>query len=308
MKNNSTQLLILLTVVAIGFGLIFLLSDYLEKNRPALPEGFEDQDLALQGAKLKNYSLGFNGLMADWYWMQSLQYIGNKINKSEGTINIENLRPLKPRLLYPLLDNATSLDPQFLVAYSYGAVVLPAIDPEQAIKITEKGIENNPGEWRLFQHLGYIYWRLKNFEKASETYQKGSEIKGAPTFMKAMVAQMKSQGGSRETARIIYQQMLTDSQDEKTKEMATIRLMQLDSLDEREAVQKVLDSFKTQNNRCASKWSEIFPLLRTIKLPNNKDFRIDKSNNLIDPSNAPYQLDINKCQILLDSSTKIPIQ
>jgi tetratricopeptide (TPR) repeat protein len=309
MKHNSKQLVVSLLLVGAGFGLIFLLSSFLESNRPPLPEGFEDEDLALQGAKLKNYSLGFNGLMADWYWMRSLQYIGDKINKSDkSTLNIENLRPLEPRLLYPLLDNATSLDPHFMTAYSYGAIVLPAIDPEQAIKIAEKGIANNPQEWRLYQHLGYIYWRLKNFEKASETYEKGSQIEGAPPFMKMMVAQMKSQGGSRETARAIYRQMLLDADDEKTKEVATLRLMQLDSIDEREAIQAVLNSFKAQNNRCPAKWVEVFPLLKNIRLPNNRDFSVDKLQNLVDPSGMPYVLETKNCQVNLDAASKIPTQ
>lgn len=310
MKNSSAKLIISVVFVVIGFGLVYLLSNFINNNRPPLPENFEDQDLLLQGSKIKGYTLGFNGLMADWYWMQSLQYIGDKITNSKDTnINIEDLRSLNPRLLYPLLDNATSLDPKFLTIYSYGAVVLPAIDPNQAIKIAEKGIANNPNEWRLYQHLGYIYWRLKDFDNAAESYQKGSQIDGAPSFMELMAAQMKTQGGSRQTARIMYEQMLSEAQDSQTKEVATLKLMQIDSLDEREAIQNALNSFKNQQNRCANNWMEIFPILKNVKLPNNRDFSIDKSSNLVDPSGIPYLLDKQKCQIMLDrKSTKISLE
>ena len=310
MKNHFRQTVITLAVVAIGFGLIFVLSNFLENNRVPLPENYEDQDLALQGAKLKNYSLGFNGLMADWYWMQSLQYIGNKLVKTNNEkINIDDFRPLNPRLLYPLLDNATTLDPQFLTVYSYGAVVLPAIDPNQAIQITQKGIANNPTEWKLYQHLGYIYWRLKNYEKASEVYGQGAKLADAPPFMQMMAAQMKSQGGSRQTARSMYQQMAADAQDDQTKKLAKLRLMELDSLDEREAINPVLQEFKKTNNRCIKNWSEIFTLLKSVKLPTGKDFQVDKTGNLVDPSGVPYLLDQQNCQVNLDSkNTKIPSQ
>lgn len=309
MKNNRLQIIISTILIAGCFVLVFILSNFLEKNRPPLPKGFEDQDLMLQGAKLKDYSLGFNGLIADWYWMQSLQYIGNKIaNSKEQTINLGDLRPLNPRLLYPLLDNATSLDPRYLAVYSYGAIVLPAIDTDQAIKITEKGIANNPQEWRLYQHLGYIYWRTKNYEKASEIYEKGSKIAGAPQFMQIMTAQMKTQGGSRETARAIYEQMLAEAQDTQTKDTAALYIMQIDSLDERDAVNSVLTEFKTKNNHCPNNWNEIFPFLQTVKLPNNRDFLIDKNNNLVDPSGKPYILDKQSCQITLDKTSKIPLQ
>lgn len=306
MGKNSKQLIASLAAVLIGFGLVFVLSNFVKTNRPAMPEGYLDEDLALQGARLKGFSLGFEGLIADWYWMQSLQYIGDKIVKSQADINLENLQPLNPRLLYPLLDTATDLDPQFLTVYSYGAIVLPAINPEQAIRIAEKGIANNPSEWRLYQHLGYIHWRLRNYEKAAEVYAEGAKIEGVPPFMKMMAAQMKSQGGSRETARVMYQQMFEDAQDSQIKEVAANRLAELESLDERDAIRTVLNNFKEKYNRCPNNWSEIFPLLKSVRLPNGKDFRIDKSNRLVDPSGVPYILDRSACDINLDPSSKIP--
>jgi tetratricopeptide (TPR) repeat protein len=307
MKNNLRHNFISIAVIVLSFVAVFGLSNFLEKSRPPLPEGLEDQDLALNGAKLKGYTLGFEGLMADWYWMQSLQYIGNKVVKSDQqVINLENLRPLNPRLLYPLLDNATDLDPNFLAAYSYGAIVLPAIDADQAIKITEKGIRQNPKVWRLYQHLGYIYWRMKNYEKASEVYQQGAKIEGAPPFMQMMAAQMKTQGGSRETSRKMYEQMFAEAQDDQTKETAAIRLLELDSFDQRDLIRSALEDFQAKNNRCPSNWREIFPLLRP-----NKSLVFDASTNApLDPSNAPYVLlNSGKCEVSIDGKiSKIPVE
>ena len=312
MTNKSLQAIIFTTLILLGFGAVFGLSNYLEKVRPPLPVGFEDQNLALQGSKLKGYTLGFEGLIADWYWMQSLQYIGDKVAKSDQqVINLENLKPLNPRLLYPLLDNATDLDPNFLAAYSYGAVVLPAIDANQAIKITEKGIRENPTEWRLYQHLGYIYWRMKNYEKAAEVYQNGAKIGGVPPFMQMMAAQMKNQGGSPETARAMYEQMLDQAQDSQTKEIAALRLLELDSLDEREVILKSLQDFQAKNNRCAGSWREIFQVLRTQKTKTGKPLRFDSATfSPIDPTDIPYiLLNSNRCDVAVDSKvSKIPAQ
>lgn len=296
----------LAVLIVVGFFAVFTLSNFLEKNRPALPENYADEDLSLQGAKLKDYVLGFEGLLADWYWMKSLQYIGDKILNSKKDFSIDDMNPLNPRLLYSYLNNATDLDPKFISVYEYGATVLPAIDKEQAIKLTQKGIDNNPESWRLYQYLGYIYWRLKDYEKAAETYTKGSQITGAPDFMKSMAARMKSEGGNRETARIVYRQMFDEAQDAQAKENAKIRLLQLDSLDEREALQKVLDNFKSRNNRCVNNLREVLPLLQQVRLPDGKDFRLDSLNNLLDPTDAPYLLDKEKCVVKLDEAkTKI---
>jgi hypothetical protein len=63
---------------------------------------------------------------------------------TDKAIRIDDMSELNPRLLYPYLDNATALDPNFTSVYEYGATCLPAIDNEQAVKLGEKGIRDNP--------------------------------------------------------------------------------------------------------------------------------------------------------------------
>jgi tetratricopeptide (TPR) repeat protein len=224
-------------VIVCGFAGVFLLSSYLETNRISVPESYADEDLSLQGKKLKGYALGAEGLVADWYWMRALQYVGDKVvKKGIESLNIDDMTELNPRLLYPMLDNATDLDPKLMAAFSYGATILPAIDPQQAIKLTEKGIAANPNEWRLLQYLGYIYWKLKDYEKAGEVYDRGAAIPGAPPFFRMMAARIRTESGSRDLAREIYKQSIAEAPDEQTKTVSEIRLMELDSMDERDAI------------------------------------------------------------------------
>lgn len=297
-------------LIVAGFFCIFLLSGMIQRNRPPLPDSFTDSDLSLNGSRLKGFALGMEGLLADWYWVRSLQYIGDKmVSRQDANIDLEDLRSLNPRLLYPLLDNATDLDPHFVAAYSYGAIVLPAIDQEKAIKMASKGIANNPNEWRLYQHLGYIYWKLGQYEKAAETYDQGGSIPGASSFMKLMAASMRSEGGSRSTARSIYRQMLAESADEMVKITAERRLKEQDWLDERDAINAVLSDFKERNDRCANSFSEVAPLLFQIKLPEGGALRVDAAKRLVDPTDAPYILDKENCRVKLDAEkTKLPLE
>lgn len=296
-------------VIVFGLAGVFFASDFVERSRPALPANYADEDLSLQGARLKGFSFGFEGLLADWYWMRSLQYIGEKVvadRERNERFDLENLGRLNPRLLYPLLDNATTLDPKFVAAYSYGAVVLPAIDGEQAVKLVEKGIANNPNEWRLYEQLGYIFWRKNDYERAADAYARGARVDGAPVFLKVMASKMLTAGGDRATARSIYEQMLVAAPDRQVKDNAAMHLAQLDSLDERDALGAALQSFKQKNNRCASAWREILPLLQTAKLPNGRKFRVDAGGNVVDPSGAPYLLDAETCAAKPDEArTKI---
>ncbi len=297
------------SVILIGFAGVFFLSGFIEKNRPPMPVGYEDEDLVFQGAKLKDFSLGLNGLIADWYWMQSLQYLGGKFaEKPDAKIDVNDLREFDPKLLYPLLDNAVSFDPQFYGVYEYGAVVLPAIDPALAVKIIEKGIENNPKEWRLYNQLGYIFWTQKDYARAATAYENAAKIEGASPLMKTMAAKMQTEGGSRETARAIFSQMFEEAQDTKTRQTAEIQLLKLDALDELDAINSVLQSFKQKNNRCAGDLREILPFLANVKLPANKDFRIDNNKNPVDPGGAPYILDKQNCTAQLDrDKTTLPL-
>ncbi len=309
MKSESIKTLIPSALIIFGFLAIFGVSNFLENRHSVLRDGHLDEDLSLQGAKLKGFAFGFEGLLADWYWIRALQYIGAKIvNIPSGQrFSLENLKPLNPRLLYPLLDNAATLDPKFLEVYSYGALVLPAIDKEQALKLTKKGILHNPREWRLYQHLGFINWRLSKYDEAAESYEKGAMIEGAADFMKLMAARMRSEGGSRETAKQIYRQMFNESKDKNTKEYAHNRLSQLDSLDEMDAIRRALKNFEEQKSRCPQNWKEIFPLIQNVKLPNNRDFRVDEKGNIVDPMGTPYLLKNNPCDVSVDmQNTKLP--
>ena len=301
MAIRSKSTVIPLAVVVVCFVLSILLSRHIEATKPPLPENYADTDLEMNGSYLKGYALGTESLIADWYYMRSLQYVGDKlINDKSDFINIEDLRDLNPRLLYPYLENATDLDPHFIAAYSYGALVLPAIDRQQAITLTQKGIANNPNEWRLYQYLGYIYWHEKDYEKAAEYYQKGSEVAGSAPFMKMMAAMMRSEGGSRETARRIFEQMLQDNaQDPAVVTTARLRLMELDWLDQRDAINPVLSKFKSTNGRCPNDLREILSQLRNVKLPAS-DFQLDNTGQLVDPSGAPYLFDHEKCEVKLD--------
>ncbi len=130
--------------------------------------------------------------------------------------------------------------------YQYAAVVLPAIDEEEAIRITKKGIAANPTEWRLYQHLGYIYWQRGDFKAAGEAYAQGATIPGAPPWMESMKARMAAEGGSRDVAREIYTRMYEQAGDSQVKETAYLRLLQLDSMDQRDVIRRVLAVYQVR--------------------------------------------------------------
>jgi tetratricopeptide (TPR) repeat protein len=298
-KGSIRDGLLLLTVV-IGIGSVVGLSRALDSHRPPVDPNFDEEQLYLNGATARRISLGFNGLAADWYWMRSLQYVGRKIIDVPENIEIDSLGQLNLKLLAPLLDTATTLDPQFMEPYQYAAVVLPDIDREQAIRITKKGIAANPSAWRLYQYLGYIYWQQKDFQAAGEAYDQGSKLPGAPAWMLAMKAKMADERGSRELAREIYERMYEQAGDDQVKEMARRRLLELDSLDEREILGKVLGNFQSRVGRCPASWKETEPLLRALRM------KVDSAGAPLDPGGEAYVLVTDKCKVELGPKSQVP--
>ena len=290
----------LLFTLLIGLASIVGLSRWLDSHRPPTDSRIEEEQLYLNGTTAKRISLGFNGLAADWYWMRSLQYVGRKVLEGKHNIQIDNLGQLNLKLLAPLLDNATTLDPQFMEPYQYAAMVLPSIDLQQAIRITRKGIAANPSAWRLYQQLGYVYWQQRDFQAAGDAYAQGAKLPGAPAWMEAMKAKMALEGGSRELAREIYSRMYEQASEVSVKEMARRRLLQLDSLDQRDGLRKVLAAFHSKVGRCPSSWREIEPVLRALRVD------LDSTGAPLDPAGTAYVLVNAGCDLDLDPKSEVP--
>jgi len=303
MSNERLKNITLGLVILVGIASAALLVRWTDKLRPPVDPNAMDESLYLNDKTARRMSLGFNGLAADWYWMRSLQYVGKKLLISTGDISLDDLSGLNIKLLAPLLDTATTLDPEFIEPYEYGAVVLPAIDVQQAIRLTEKGIKANPNAWRLYHHLGYIYWRQGQYQLASETYARGAQIPGAPAWMEAMTAKIQSEGGSRSTAREIYTRMYEQSGDQQVREMASKHLMRLDSLDQQDGLRKLFAAYQTRTGKCPESWRELGPVFRAVGIP------MDQAGSPLDPSGAPYILKAGACEVELDrKTTKVPLK
>lgn len=223
---------------------------------------------------VRRLSLGYSGLMADIYWTRVVQYFGGKHHE----------RSMQYKLLKPLLDITTTLDPQLLVAYEFGSVFLAqqppegAGDPEAAAELVQKGIRENPGAWRLYYHLGFIYFQeLKDPKRASEAFLKGSEVPGAMPWMKVMAAALAQNAGEAQVARYLWTNVLNDAQDPMLRSNAVKRLQALRVDEEVSVLQQYVDRFTESFGHRPASWQEMIlqQFLRAVPT---------------DPLGNPYQL------------------
>jgi len=169
--------------------------------------------------------------------------------------------------------------------------------------LLNSGVAANPTTWRLYHLLGYVYWQRHHYEMASEIYAKGGSLPGAPPWMAAMGARMKAEGGSRDAAREMYRHLYDASNDPAVKDMVDKQVMRLKSLDERDEIRNVLNAFKAKNGRCVSAWREVAAELRVVRLTLDA-----KTGAPLDPSETPYELIKNGCDVDLDVNTRVPFR
>ncbi len=159
---------------------------------------------------VKTISMGFDGLVADVYWMRAIQYYGRRDEADRRQVRYKNLPAL--------LDIVTALDPQMLEVYRAGSVFLSepepvgAGNPLAAARLLDKGIAALPQEWWLRFDKGFVYlWHLKQPREAGNIWLEASKVPGAPPWMEALAARGLSQGGAIETAKDLWRRQLEGS-------------------------------------------------------------------------------------------------
>ncbi len=165
-------------------------------------ESIAQEALYLRSSKvLRRLCLGYTGLMADVYWTRAVQYFGTQHHNGSSDF----------RLLAPLLEVTTELDPKLLPAYQFGANLLAPQPPNgaglpgSALALMKYGIEHNPDQWRLYYNLGFLYYtELKDYAKAADAFAQGAQLPVTSQFMPVLAARMAQHAGEFDTARMLW--------------------------------------------------------------------------------------------------------
>ena len=258
-----------------------------------------------RGENVKRLALGYEALLADVYWIRTAQYFGRKV-LNDPTVLDEGSRRLP--LLYPLLDVTTTLDPKLIPAYRFGGFFIhDYMDPVQAFTLLEKGIHNNPTNWRLYHDLGFLYWSDGRCEEAARTYERGSKLAEAPPWMAAMPATVLADCGDISLARQMYSHVIESAEDERVRDDARARLMGLQALDEINLLNGAVEAYRS---RLGQNPPSLPHLLRAVSLPRGPDvpqIRVNGAGQPLDPNGIPYTYDPATGQISTDpSSVRLP--
>jgi hypothetical protein len=248
------------------------------RERALPPPPVDESMLYVQsGSAMSRLALAYDDLLADVYWIRAVQYFGGQ--------TLAERAKLEHDLLYPLLDIATTLDPHFNIVYRFGSVFLaegypePPGRPDLAVKLLEKGFAANPTRWQYLYDAAFVhYWWLRDFRTASEWFRRASQVPGSPEWMPGLAASTLALGGNREGARFIWRQVYENAEVEYMRETAQHNLVQLDIMDELDALNRALARLREAEGRPSTTWE---PLVARGWLRRNP----------VDPGGVPYEID-----------------
>jgi tetratricopeptide (TPR) repeat protein len=249
-----------------------------DRHLPApRPAGADNSVLYIQsGEFMKRAALSYDALAADVYWMRALQYFGRTKLSTDPHKTYE--------FLYPLLDLTTTLDPDFEIAYRFGAVFLAeefpggAGRPDLAIALLEKGLASHPKKWQYAQDIGFVhYWWRHDYSQAADWFKRAARLPLAPNWLAPMAAVTLTQGGNRESARRLWTQVFNNTEADWLMEQARFRLTQLDAMDQIDALERMVKTYQARTGSLPRAWSELVRAGLLAGVP-------------VDPRNFPYEL------------------
>jgi hypothetical protein len=271
-------LLVLLMASAIGL-------QALRERGGELPVTADSVLYVRSPAALQRLALSYDAILADVYWIRAVQVygktrLGQSADPSFG-------------LLYPLLELTTTLDPNFDVAYSFGALFLAEKPPggpgrpDLALKLLERGVAAQPDDWRLYQAAGFVhYWSYRDYVKAADWFGRAAKLPEAPIWMGSLAAVTLAEGGNRQASRLMWGQIQKTASDDWFQREAARRLKQLDAMDQIELLQKVVDAFVARQGRAPADWSELARggyVRGAVVDPNGEPYRLDGWMVTLDP-------------------------
>ena len=239
-------------------------------------------------AVLTRLALSYDDLVADLYWIRAIQHYGATRLSATADKSYE--------LLYPLLDLTTSLDPNFNIAYEFGAFFLSEKPPggpgrsDLAIRLLEKGIRARPDRFQYPYDIGFVHYRNGDYDIAAQWFERAAATSGAKKegeradmWLVPLAASTRATGGDTESARKMYERLL-EADSPWVRNDARRRLKQLDAIDQIAELQRRVAEYERRFGDPPRNWEQMggTGYLRGVQ--------VDSQGRPVDPEGYVYQL------------------
>jgi len=152
-------------------------------------------------------SLGFRTLMADAYWLQAVQIVGQAaVPAAYGEV------------LGRYIDVVTTVDPWVDHPYRFAAVWLTGneTDVRQADRLLRRSFQYHPDDWRNHFYLGFnLFHYLGEDQPAADQLAVAARLPGSPAYLMGLAARLRAGHAGLEVSERMILEMRHATQDEK---------------------------------------------------------------------------------------------
>jgi tetratricopeptide (TPR) repeat protein len=177
-----------------------------------------DQELAFypSGRLLRQVSGGFQSAVADLLWLRAIQYYGEH-RKTDLSFD-------KAAHVFRVI---TDLDPHFVDAYRFGALVVigDARDPEGGYALLRKGIRANPGSWELAFDLGFHHFLHEEYDRAAWYFRRAALLRPGDDRAARFAAYAEKKRGGIDTSEEMWKEILETTENDRFREAARFALL-----------------------------------------------------------------------------------
>lgn len=168
-------------------------------------------------------ALGYEGVATDFLFLQLIQYFGDwKMRRGE-----------KFKKVYPVLRAMNEISPNFVPAYSLGALALEELGyVNEAIHILNQGIINNPRafELYLYRDLTLRLFKTREYGKAIEGIKMALKLEDYPPILERILAYAYEKNGQIDEAILQWKRIYTSTQDPRIRDICRKHLERLEQL------------------------------------------------------------------------------
>lgn len=164
------------------------------------------------GKYLRALAPGFPEVLADAIYLWSIQYYAD-YRPDERSAYLEHI----------YAGVITELDPRYQDPYLVGALIMAveAGDVEMALRLLDKGIEANPGDWLLAFEAGfYCFDSLGDYARAARYFERAMKVPGAHPLVRRLHAEMYNRIGDRRSSWRYWLEIWQGAQDDYVRSVA----------------------------------------------------------------------------------------
>lgn len=187
-------------------------------------------------AMIEYFTFGFDELIADIFWIRSIQnfeFCGGGFSEQGFSTNLQKeIQMCKKGWIFQMLDAVTRVSPRYKIAYTRGAIMLSVVvnDLDGADFLFRRGIEVFPNDWYVNYSAAY-HFAIEMNDKASAARAVEAAVKagnGAPSWLPLLAARFYSDAGQAEFGLKALRDFYQDQPFEEWPERARERYRELE--------------------------------------------------------------------------------